>query len=174
MLADDDARAGEPREQPQHPHRPYRDQPDHQHLQRQVLGDPNQRQSQRRLPRSVSSLPPPPALILITRTVNCHKVSLLLDSTVSSLAISSSPSFTVQILGHVPTILIDGTDGGQIYLSKESLGVEIVTAKSSSVNVSLPVEGEEEGVFVEKAVPEQFKTVIREGKLVTSVVEHSG
>lgn len=42
------------------------------------------------------------------------------------------------------------------------------------MNVSLPVEGEEEGVFVEKAVPEQFKTVIREGKLVTSVVEHSG
>lgn len=105
--------------------------------------------------------------------VNCTKTSVLLDSTVSSLAISTSPSFTVQILGKVPTILIDGTDGGQIYLSKESLGVEIISAKSSSINVSLPVEGEEEGIFEEKAVPEQFKTVVVGGKLVTTVVEHS-
>lgn len=106
--------------------------------------------------------------------VNCSKVSLLLDSVVASLAISASPSFTVQILGKVPTILIDGTDGGQIYLSRESLDVEIVTAKSSSINVSLPVEGEEEGVFEEKAVPEQLKTVVKDGKLYTIVVEHSG
>ena len=106
--------------------------------------------------------------------VNCTKVSILLDSTVSSLAISASPSFTVQILGKVPTILIDGTDGGQVYLSRESLDVEIVTAKSSSINISLPVEGEEDGIFEERAVPEQLKTVIRDGKLVTSVVEHSG
>lgn len=106
--------------------------------------------------------------------MNCVKTSILLDSTVSSLAISTSPSFTVQILGKVPTILIDGTDGGQVYLSKESLDVEIITAKSSSINISLPVEGEEEGIFEEKAVPEQFKTVVKGGKLVTSVVEHSG
>jgi adenylyl cyclase-associated protein len=38
----------------------------------------------------------------------------------------------------------------------------------------LPVEGEEEGVFEEKAVPEQLKTVVVNGKLVTTVVDHSG
>ncbi|KAM0753887.1 hypothetical protein T439DRAFT_166355 [Meredithblackwellia eburnea MCA 4105] len=106
--------------------------------------------------------------------VNSTKVQILLDSTVSSLAISASPSFTVQILGKVPTILIDGTDGGQVYLSRESLDVEIITAKSSAINVSLPVDGEEAGVFEEKAVPEQLKTVVKNGKLVTTVVEHSG
>ncbi|KAL8293126.1 hypothetical protein RQP46_000820 [Phenoliferia psychrophenolica] len=106
--------------------------------------------------------------------VNCTKVSILLDSTVSSLAISASPSFTVQILGKVPTILVDGTDGGQVYLSRESLDVEIVTAKSSSINISLPVEGEEDGIYEERAVPEQLKTVVKDGKLVTTVVEHSG
>lgn len=106
--------------------------------------------------------------------VNCSKVSILLESTVSSLAISNSPSFTVQITGKVPTILVDGTDGGQIYLSASSLDVEIVTAKSSAINVSLPVEGEEDGIYTEKAVPEQLKTVVMNGKLVTTVVEHSG
>lgn len=106
--------------------------------------------------------------------VNCSKTSILLDSLVSALSLSNSPSFTVQILGAVPTILVDGTDGGQVYLSKESLGVEIVTAKSSSINISLPDEAGEEGEFVERAVPEQMKTVVVGGKLVTTVVEHSG
>lgn len=106
--------------------------------------------------------------------VNCPKTSILLESTVSSLSVSNSPSFTVQILGKVPTILLDGNDGGQVYLSKESLDCEIVSSKCSALNISLPVEGEEDGIFEEKAVPEQFKTVVKNGKLVTTVVEHSG
>lgn len=105
--------------------------------------------------------------------VNCRKTSVLLDSLVSSLAISTSPSFTVQILGAVPTLQIDGTDGGQVYLSKASLGIEIITAKSSALNISLPVDGEEDGVFEEKPVPEQIKTVVQAGKLVSSIVEHT-
>lgn len=106
--------------------------------------------------------------------VNCPKTSILLDSTVSSLSVSNSASFTVQILGKVPTILLDGNDGGQVYLSKDSLDCEIVTAKCSALNISLPIEGEEEGIFDEKPVPEQFKTVVKDGKLVTTVVEHAG
>lgn len=69
-------------------------------------------------------------------------------------------------------IQVDKSDSGQIYLSKESLGAEITTAKCSAINVSLPVEGEEEGVFEEQAVPEMFRSVVRDGKLVTAVVEH--
>lgn len=71
-------------------------------------------------------------------------------------------------------IQIDSTDSGQIYLSRDSLHAEITTAKCSSINVSLPVPGEEEGVFAEQAVPEMLKTVIVDGKLVTTVVEHIG
>ncbi|KAG0144922.1 hypothetical protein CROQUDRAFT_659362 [Cronartium quercuum f. sp. fusiforme G11] len=105
--------------------------------------------------------------------VSCTKTSVLLDSVVSSISITSSPSFTVQVLGKCPTVMIDATDGGQIYLSKDSLDVEIVTAKTSALNVSLPT-GDEEGVFVERAMPEQLKTVVVDGKLVTSVLDHTG
>ena len=49
-----------------------------------------------------------------------------------------------------------------------------MTAKCSSINVSLPVEGEEEGVFVERAMPEMMRTTISKGKLVTTIVEHAG
>lgn len=105
---------------------------------------------------------------------NSPKTSILLDSAVSSVGVTNSPGFQVQITGKVPTITIDSTDGGQVYLSKESLDIELITSKSSSLNISLPVEGEEEGVFAEKAVPEQLKTVVQNGKLVTTVVEHAG
>lgn len=71
-------------------------------------------------------------------------------------------------------VQLDSTDSGQIFLSKDSLNAEITTAKCSAINISLPVEGEEEGVFEEQAVPEMFKTTVVNGKLVTAVVEHSG
>jgi adenylyl cyclase-associated protein len=97
---------------------------------------------------------------------------------VSSLSVTSSPSFTIQILGNTPTVTVDSTDSGNIYLSKDCLDgkTEIITAKSSSINISLPdPEVQEEGVFVERAVPEQLKTIVgKSGKLETTIVEHSG
>jgi adenylyl cyclase-associated protein len=106
--------------------------------------------------------------------VNCTKTSVLIESVISSVSVTNSPSFTIQITGAAPMIQVDSTDSGQIYLSKDSLHTEITTAKCSSINVSLPVAGEEEGVFAEQAVPEMLKTVIQDGKLVTTVVEHIG
>jgi adenylyl cyclase-associated protein len=38
----------------------------------------------------------------------------------------------------------------------------------------LPVEGEEEGIFEEKPIPEMLRTVIQNGTLVHSIVEHTG
>ncbi|XP_010259918.1 PREDICTED: cyclase-associated protein 1-like [Nelumbo nucifera] len=40
--------------------------------------------------------------------------------------------------GLTPTISVDNTGGCQLYLSKESLGASITTAKSSEINVSVP------------------------------------
>ncbi|KAG6841681.1 hypothetical protein C0991_008319 [Blastosporella zonata] len=105
---------------------------------------------------------------------NCQGTSVLVESVVSAISVTRAPSFVLQITGSAPMIQIDTTDSGQIYLSKESLGVEITTAKCSSINVSLPVEGEEEGVFEEQAVPEMLRSTVKDGKLVTGVVEHSG
>ncbi|KAK7689122.1 hypothetical protein QCA50_007813 [Cerrena zonata] len=106
--------------------------------------------------------------------VNCVKTSVLVESVIASVSVTNSPSFALQITGTAPTIQLDSTDSGQIYLSKGCLGTEITTAKCSSINISLPVEDEEEGVFEEHPVPEMFRTTIKDGKLVTTVVEHSG
>ncbi|PPR00051.1 hypothetical protein CVT24_009007 [Panaeolus cyanescens] len=105
---------------------------------------------------------------------NCQKTSVLVHSVVASIGITASPSFQIQILGSAPMIQIDQTDSGQVYLSRDSLSTEITTAKCSAINISLPVEGEEDGVFEEQPVPEMLKTVVSNGKLITTVVEHSG
>ncbi|KAF9069812.1 adenylate cyclase associated N terminal-domain-containing protein [Rhodocollybia butyracea] len=106
--------------------------------------------------------------------VNCTKTQVLIDSVVSSISVTKSPSFTIQITGAAPMIQIDSCDTGMIYLSRNSLHAEVTTAKCSSINVNIPVEGEEEGVFEEQALPEMLRTYVKDGKLVTTVVEHVG
>lgn len=97
----------------------------------------------------------------------------MMESAVSSLSITSSPSFEVQITGSLPTVQIDTTDSGQVYLSKECMEVvEIITSKTSSINISVPTG--EGGDFEERPVPEQMKSKIVKGKLVTEIVEHAG
>ncbi len=45
---------------------------------------------------------------------------------------------TFQVLGKIPSIFVEKTDGCQMYLSRQSLDVEIVSAKSSEMNVLIP------------------------------------
>lgn len=42
------------------------------------------------------------------------------------------------MFGKVPTVSIDKTDGCQVYLSLDSLDVEVVTSKSSEMNILIP------------------------------------
>ena len=58
---------------------------------------------------------------------------------------------------------MDKTDGCQMFLSKDCMDVNIITAKSSEMNVMIP-NGEE---FVEQPLPEQFRTTLNGLKLET-------
>ena len=99
---------------------------------------------------------------------------------------------SLKVLGKVPTISIDKTDGCQMYLSKDSLDVVIVSSKSSEMNVLLPTPSGDDYVSlrliislsrfskvsfsfkVESPVPEQFRTTISGNSLHTSCVESLG
>merc|ERR1712179_529777 len=98
---------------------------------------------------------------------SCKKVAVVFGSVVSSCEFINCQSVQMQVLGKVPTISVEKTDGCQMFLNAESVGAEIVTAKSSEMNVMIPV-GDD---FVEQPIPEQFKTIIAEGKLKTSATE---
>ncbi len=52
-------------------------------------------------------------------------------------------------MGKVPTISINKTDGCHVYLSKDSLSCEIVSAKSSEMNVLVP---NKDGEYVSNGV----------------------
>ncbi|KAK6631207.1 hypothetical protein RUM43_014303 [Polyplax serrata] len=102
---------------------------------------------------------------------SCKKTAVVFDSVVSSIEFVNCQSVQMQVLGMVPTISIDKTDGCQIYLSQESMNVEIVSSKSSEMNVLIPTGS---GDFKEYPVPEQFKTTVNKQGLATSAVENKG
>lgn len=101
------------------------------------------------------------------------RTSLILDSLVSSVDVIKCPDFALQVLGTLPTVLLDQVDAATVYLSKESLETEVFTSKCSSVNVNLPPE-EEDGDFIEHPAPEQIRSFVMDGKLVSEIVEHAG
>ncbi|KAI2635394.1 adenylate cyclase associated N terminal-domain-containing protein [Xylaria nigripes] len=105
---------------------------------------------------------------------NSLRLSLVVDSLVSTVDVVKSSNFALQVLGHLPTILLDQLDGAQIYLGKESISTRIFTSKSSSINVNV-LAGEEED-YVEIPLPYQICSQYDEkkGEMVNEIVEHAG
>ncbi|RRT44214.1 hypothetical protein B296_00031081, partial [Ensete ventricosum] len=80
------------------------------------------------------------AALLFVAILVLKKV-LILAKPVAIMVITSIISIYVQ--GSAPTISVDNTSGCQLYLSKDSLGASITTAKSSEINVMVPGAGPE-------------------------------
>lgn len=105
---------------------------------------------------------------------NCTGLSILVDSLVSSLDVIKSPKFQLQVDGVVPTVLLDQVDGATVYLGPQSLTTEVFTSKSTGVNIVLPPK---EGLEIddkECPLPEQIRSVVKNGVVVSEVVEHAG
>ncbi|XP_005993962.1 adenylyl cyclase-associated protein 1 [Latimeria chalumnae] len=101
---------------------------------------------------------------------NCKKTGLVFDDVVGIVEVINCRDIKIQVLSKVPTISINKTDGCHVYLSKDSLSCEIISAKSSEMNVLVPKDDD----FSEFPIPEQFKTVWNGQKLVTTVTEIAG
>ncbi|XP_042362745.1 adenylyl cyclase-associated protein 2 isoform X2 [Plectropomus leopardus] len=101
---------------------------------------------------------------------NCKKLGLVFENVVGIVEIINSKAIQLQVLGTVPTISINKTEGCQVYLSKDSLSCDIVSAKSSEMNILIPQDDD----YREFPVPEQFKTVWDGTKLVTEPTEIAG
>jgi len=102
---------------------------------------------------------------------NCKKTGIVIDSVVSAVDIVNAKSVQLQIREKAPTVSIDKTDGCLLYLSKEcGEVVEIFSSKSSEMNVMY----EKGDDWTEIPIPEQFKTKLVNGELITKPVEHAG
>uniref|UniRef100_A0A2K6L9H7 Adenylyl cyclase-associated protein n=1 Tax=Rhinopithecus bieti TaxID=61621 RepID=A0A2K6L9H7_RHIBE len=78
---------------------------------------------------------------------NCKKLGLVFDNVVGIVEVINSQDIQIQVMGRVPTISINKTEGCHIYLSEDALDCEIVS------------------------VPEQFKTAWDGSKLITEPAE---
>jgi len=102
---------------------------------------------------------------------SCVKSAIVFDSLVASVEFVNCRDCQMQVMGAVPTITMDKVDGLQMFLSKDSMHVEIVSAKSSALNVMVP---KADGDFAEYPVPEQFKTTVQPRGLTTVPTETVG
>lgn len=110
---------------------------------------------------------------------NSPRLSLIVESLVSSVDVIKSTNFALQVTGVLPTLLMDTVDGAQVYLGKESMGTEIFTSKCTGINLNIiedaSTDGDEEGDYKEVALPEQIRSYIgKDGKIISEIVEHAG
>lgn len=93
----------------------------------------------------------------------CEKVNVICHDVVSAVEFVNSDRCALQTTGTVNSIAIDKCNGINLFLPKESLHAEIVTSKSSEMNVTIP-DPDTPDDTVELPIPEQFVTKILPGK----------
>ncbi|XP_047092307.1 cyclase-associated protein 1-like [Lolium rigidum] len=103
----------------------------------------------------------------------CTKFGIVFKDVVAAFEVVNCNGVEVQCQGTAPTISIDNSSGCQLYLSKDSLGASITSAKSSEMNVLVP-SGVTDGDWVEHALPQQYIHTFKDGQFITSPVSHSG
>ncbi|KXJ95397.1 adenylyl cyclase-associated protein [Microdochium bolleyi] len=105
---------------------------------------------------------------------NTQRLSLVIDSLVSTVDTVKSSNFALQVMGTLPTILLDQLDGAQIYLSKESSSTRVFTSKSSGINVNV-ISGPDDD-YKEIPLPYQICSYYDEdkGDMVNEIVDHAG
>jgi len=103
----------------------------------------------------------------------CKKASIIFDNVVAGIELINCTSCKVQVRDVCQTITVDKCNGTQLILTRESLKAEIISAKSSELNIVVP--GENEGdEFKEFAIPEQFVSKWDGSKWVTVSMAHTG
>jgi adenylyl cyclase-associated protein len=105
---------------------------------------------------------------------NSNRLSLVVDSLVSTVDVVKSQNFALQVLGVIPTVMMDQIDGAQVYFSKESVATKIFTSKSSSINLNI-ISGPDDD-YKEVPLPYQICSYYDQdkGDLVNEIVSHSG
>ena len=78
---------------------------------------------------------------------SCKKCGVVFEDCVAAFEVINCQSMQAQTTGKVNTISIDKTDGAQVYLSEACIGADIITAKSSEMNIMVPNK-DDEGQFV--------------------------
>lgn len=104
---------------------------------------------------------------------NSNRLSLVVDTLVSTVDVVKAPNFALQVMGTIPTVMMDQVDGASIYLSKESISTKLFTSKSAGINLNVISDDDD---YKEVPLPSQMCSYYDEGKgdLVNEIVAHAG
>jgi len=104
---------------------------------------------------------------------NTVRLSLVVESLISSVDVVKSQNFALQVLGTIPTVLLDQLDGAQIYFSKASSSTRVFSSKSAGINLNIIGEDED---YKELPLPSQICSYYDEktGDVVNEIVSHAG
>lgn len=107
---------------------------------------------------------------------NTNRVSLIVESLVSTVDVVKSQNFALQVLETIPTVLMDQVDGAQIYLSRESAAARLYSSKSASINLNVLAGEGDDADYKEIPLPSQICSWWDEekGDVVNEIVSHSG
>ena len=107
---------------------------------------------------------------------NTSRVSLVVESLVSSVDVVKSNNFALQVLGTIPTVLLDQVDGAQVYLSKESAATRLYSSKAASINLNVLAGSGEDEDYKELPLPSQICSWWdpEKGEAVNEIVSHAG
>lgn len=98
---------------------------------------------------------------------NCIKTRVIVDKVLSAVEMVRCKSSGIIIRTSCPTVSLDKSESIMVTLSQSSIATQIVSSNISAVNITYPTEdGEDE---VEKPIPEQFVSVIKDGAVTTRV-----
>ena len=98
----------------------------------------------------------------------CKKTAIKIDSVISSIELVNCQRMRLQVEGSAPSLAIDKTDGFLAYLSADASKANIVTSKSSEMNVAIP-HPDDPTDWLEMPIPEQFQHQIVDSKLTSDV-----
>lgn len=105
---------------------------------------------------------------------NSNRLNLIVDTLVSSVDVVKSQNFALQVMGTIPTVMMDQIDGAQVYFSKESTATKIIHSKSAGINLNV-ISGPDDD-YIEVPLPGQISSYYDPEKkaLVDEIVSHAG
>jgi adenylyl cyclase-associated protein len=105
---------------------------------------------------------------------NSTRLSLMVDTLVSSVDVVKAQNFELQVTGSIPTVMLDQVDGAQIYFSKDSTSAKVYSSKSTGINLNV-ISGPDDD-YKEVPLPSQICSYYDEtkGDVVNEIVDHAG
>ncbi len=110
----------------------------------------------------------------------CKRLFLEVSDIVSNVEAMSTTRSDIILLGKVPTVVLDSSEGIKLTLNENSLDTQILSSKCAEINLVVPkrliaTQSEDQEELSEIALPFQFKsTLSADGIVVTEAVKHAG